>query len=214
MDFSSKDIKELERVKAMHGFENEIYNKGIKFIAGVDEAGRGPLAGPVYAAAVILPKNIIINGINDSKKISATKRAELYETIIKNAISYNIVSVSEGDVDEINIRNATFKGMVKAVDGLKTPPEHVLIDGDGILGLNLPYTTIVRGDSLSISIAAASILAKVSRDKYIISLDQLYPQYGFAKHKGYGTREHIAAIKKYGICPIHRKTFVSKIVNA
>ena len=204
--------KEIERIQSMWKYENELYQRGMKFVAGVDEAGRGPLAGPVYAAAVILPANAYIEGINDSKKLSEHKREELYNMITEKALAYSIASISEQEIDEINIRNAAYKAMVKAVQSLSISPEHVLIDGDAVKGMPKPYTCIVHGDSLSISIAAASILAKVSRDQYIQQMDEWYLGYGFAQHKGYGTKEHIEAIKKYGICPIHRKSFTSKFI--
>ncbi len=209
----NKHFEEIARINQMWRFENELFNNGIQYIAGVDEAGRGPLAGPVFAASVILPKGIFIEGINDSKKISEKKREELYDIIIEKAICYEIASVSEQEIDRINIRNAAFQAMGKAVNSMKTRPQHVLVDGDAVKGLTLPYTTIVKGDSLSVSIAAASILAKVSRDRYIKELDNIYPQYGFAKHKGYGTKEHIEAIKRYGLTPVHRGSFTEKIVG-
>ncbi|MBZ4646227.1 MAG: ribonuclease [Clostridia bacterium] len=208
-----RHFKEVERIHQLSRYENELYEKGIRYIAGVDEAGRGPLAGPVFAAAVVLPPNTYIEGINDSKKLSERKREELYEIIISKALAYNITSVTEKEIDEINIRNAAHKAMLEAINSLKVRPDHALIDGDEIKGMFLPCTAIVKGDSLSISIAAASILAKVTRDRYIKKFDSIYPQYGFGKHKGYGTKEHIQAIKTYGLCPIHRKSFTSKFVS-
>jgi len=205
--------KEIERLKGMSKFENYLRSRGISYIAGVDEAGRGPLAGPVYAAAVILPPDVMIEGINDSKKLSESKREELFDIITEKAVAYSISSVSEQEIDRINIRNAAYKAMAQAVAGLSISPQHILIDGDAVKGINKPYTCIVSGDSLSISVAAASILAKVSRDRYIKQLDREYPVYGFAKHKGYGTAEHIEAIKKYGICPVHRKSFTLKFLE-
>lgn len=204
--------KELKRLEQMSSYENALYSKGLQYIAGVDEAGRGPLAGPVFAAAVILPQNIKINGINDSKKLTAQKREELYDIIIDKALAYCIVSVSAEEIDRINIRNATQEAMLAAIKDLSITPQHVLIDGEDLENISIPYTTIVKGDSLSISIAAASILAKVSRDRYIQSFDSIYPEYGFKKHKGYGTKEHIEAIKKHGLCPIHRKSFTTHFV--
>jgi ribonuclease HII len=209
----AKHYQELKRIKQLYAFEEKLYEKGIKDIAGVDEAGRGPLAGPVFAAAVILKPGTVIKGINDSKKLSESKRDAIYEEIIKKAVSYSVASISEQEIDKINIRNAAFHAMVKAVENLSTSPEFVLIDGDAVKGMSVPYQCIVKGDNLSISIAAASILAKVSRDRYIKECDKIYPQYGFAAHKGYGTKEHIDSIKKFGLCPIHRKTFTSKFIN-
>ncbi len=209
---ADRHFEEIARIKRMWRFEDDLFNDGIQYVAGVDEAGRGPLAGPVFAASVILPRGIFIEGINDSKKINEKKRDELYDIIIEKAICYEIASVDEQEIDRINIRNAAFKAMVKAVNRMKTKPQHVLVDGDDVKGLTFPYTTIIKGDSLSVSIAAASILAKVARDRYIKELDQLYPQYGFANHKGYGTKEHIEAIKLYGLTPIHRGSFTKKFV--
>ncbi|MDK2798388.1 MAG: ribonuclease [Clostridiales bacterium] len=208
-----KHFKELERLQQMSKYEDHLYKKGIKYIAGVDEAGRGPLAGPVFAAAVILPAGILIKGLNDSKKLSESKREELYDIITEKAIAYHVTSVSEQEIDEINIQNATHKAMREAINKLNVSPQHVLIDGKEIGGIEIPYTPIIKGDSLSISIAAASILAKVSRDRYIKKFDVTFPQYGFGKHKGYGTKEHIEAIRNHGICPIHRKSFTLNLIN-
>lgn len=205
--------EELLRQEKMHETEKRLLSRGYRFIAGVDEAGRGPLAGPVYAAAVILPENIRLDGINDSKKLSEKKREVLFEQIIQSALDYCIYSVDEKIIDEINIFNATHMAMNGAVNGLKQKPDYVIIDGNSIKGMNLPHETIVKGDAKSISIAAASILAKVSRDRYITQIAEEYPEYGFEKHKGYGTKAHYEAIEKYGICPIHRKTFLKKILG-
>lgn len=200
--------EEAARVAAMWEIENSLeYN----YIAGVDEAGRGPLAGAVYAAAVILPKGFIIPGINDSKKLSEKKREELFDVITANAVAYSIKSVDEKEIDRINILNAAFRAMNEAVTALSPAAEYVLVDGNRIYGMDyVPHDTVVKGDAKSVSIAAASILAKVSRDRYITEISTLYPEYGFAKHKGYGTKEHYAAIEKYGPCPIHRMTFLKK----
>lgn len=207
-----KHESEILRIQEMSKYENDLFDKGLKLIAGVDEAGRGPLAGPVYAAAVIFPKGTVIEGINDSKKISAQKREELYEVIIEKALYYSISSVSPEEIDNINISNASMKAMGKAVLGLDKKPDYLLVDGNNFnQNLSIPYTCIIKGDSLSISIAAASILAKVSRDRLMVKYDSEYPEYGFLKHKGYGTKEHIEMIKKYGLTPIHRKTFVKNI---
>ncbi len=205
--------EEIERVKAMWEIENAYYSDGIMSIAGVDEAGRGPLAGPVYAAAVILKPNTIIKGINDSKKLSEKRREELFEEITEKAVAYNIFSIDEKRIDEINILNATYEAMNGAVNGLSIKPDFVLIDGNRISGMKLPHETVVKGDAKSVSIAAASILAKVSRDRFIYKMAQKYPQYGFEKHKGYGTKAHNEAILEYGPCEIHRKTFLKKLLG-
>ena len=205
--------EETKRQEKMKETENRLNAEGYRYIAGVDEAGRGPLAGPVYAAAVILPQDIRLDGINDSKKLSPKKREELFDEITKKAISYAVFSVDEEKIDEINILNATHMAMNGAVLSLSQKPDYVIIDGNSISGMNIPHETIVKGDAKSISIAAASILAKVSRDRYITKTAELYPEYQFEKHKGYGTKEHIEAILKYGISPIHRKTFLKKILE-
>ncbi len=188
-------------------FENKYYENGCKYIAGVDEAGRGPLAGPVFAAAVIFEKGVYIPEINDSKKLTEKKREELFDVIIDKALAYSIVSVDEKEIDRINILNATLKCFNMAVSSLSIKPDIALIDGNRCGEMSVPYETIVKGDAKSMSIAAASILAKVSRDRYIMELDSVYPEYNFKKHKGYGTKEHLEAIQKYGPCPIHRLSF-------
>ena len=184
-----------------------------KLIAGVDEAGRGPLAGPVVCACVIMPMDSekIIEGVNDSKKLSAKKREELFDKIVDIAISYSIVEIDEKKIDEINILQATKLGMKRAVENLKVMPDLVLVDAVKI-DVALPQENIIKGDALSYNIAAASILAKVYRDKLMENLDKKYPEYNFAKHKGYGTKAHIEALKKYGKCEIHRETFIKKFV--
>lgn len=204
--------KESERLEGMLEFERELYEKGIEFVAGVDEAGRGPLCGPVVAAAVILPKNEKIAGVNDSKKLSEKKREELFEVIKEKAVAYSVGIVDEKVIDEINILEATRLAMKKAVEGLSHVPEFVLVDAEKHVPISVPYTAIVKGDARSESIAAASIIAKVTRDHMIEKLDKKYPEYNFAKNKGYGTREHIQAIKEHGLCEIHRKTFCKKFV--
>ena len=205
--------EERARVSAMCEIENECRKKGYKYIAGVDEAGRGPLAVPVYAAAVILPEGTFIEGINDSKKLSEKKREELFDVICEKASAYCIAEVSHTRIDEINILNATFEAMNKAVNGLNIRPEYVLIDGNRIKGMEIPHETVVKGDAKSISIAAASILAKVSRDRVMYEMAEQYPLYGFDKHKGYGTKAHCDAILKYGACEIHRRSFLKKILG-
>lgn len=205
--------EELQRLYEMEVIERGLRENGYNFIAGVDEAGRGPLAGPVYAAAVILPSGCIIEGLNDSKKLSEKKREKLYDIIIDKAVSYSVQSVCEAVIDEVNILNAVFIAMNKAVQSLNPPPDYVLVDGNRIKDMKFPCETVVKGDSKSINIAAASILAKVSRDRYIKEISDKYPEYNFAKHKGYGTKEHIEVLKKLGPCEIHRKSFLKKILG-
>ena len=191
----------------LYKFEEELYDEGYTNICGVDEAGRGPLAGPVVVAACILPPFLRIPGINDSKKLSEKKRDELYKIIVKEAIAYKVVFISVDEIDELNIYNATKKGMLEAIEGLKVPADYVLIDAMPLGELTQSNKSIIHGDALSASIAAASILAKVSRDQYMKKMDIKYPNYGFARHKGYGTKAHLEALDKYGPCPIHRKTY-------
>ena len=193
----------------MKEIENSLYEKGYKLIAGVDEAGRGPLAGPVCAAAVILPKDLVIEGINDSKKLTEKKREQLFDVIINSAIAYSIEFASPDVIDEINIRQATSLAMHNAVKNLDTPADFVIVDGNDKIPFDISYEYIIKGDAKSQTIAAASILAKVSRDRLMVELDKEYPEYGFAKHKGYGTKVHCEAIQKYGVLPIHRKTFMT-----
>lgn len=185
-----------------------------KIIAGIDEAGRGPLAGPVVCACVIMPmeEDKVVDGINDSKKLSEKKREELFEKIIKTAISYSIIEVDEKKIDEINILNATKLGMKKALESLSVEPDIVLIDAVKI-DTDILQDNIIKGDALSYNIAAASILAKVYRDRKMKELSNIYPEYNFAKHKGYGTKEHIEALKKYGKCKIHRDTFIKNFIQ-
>lgn len=191
-------------------YEREAFDAGIKLVCGVDEAGRGPLAGPVCAAAVILPPGLEIPGLNDSKKLTDKKRRELYDIIIEQAVSYGIAFASEQEIDEINILQATFLAMERAIQKLSPQPELALIDGNRTKDFGLPVRTIVKGDSLSASIAAASILAKVTRDRLMEEYDAQYPQYGFAVHKGYGTKRHYEALREFGPSTIHRKTFLKK----
>ena len=183
---------------------------GLRLICGVDEAGRGPLAGPVCAAAVILPEHLQIPGLNDSKKLTDKKRRELFPVIQEQAIAYGIGLASEQEIDEINILQATFLAMRRALDQLTVSPEIALIDGNRETDFGLPVKTVVKGDSLSANIAAASVLAKVTRDNIMVELAQQYPEYGFEIHKGYGTKAHYEALRTYGPCPIHRKTFLKK----
>lgn len=191
----------------LYQYEEQLEDLGIKYIAGVDEVGRGPLAGPVVVAAVILPLNLRIKGINDSKKLSLKKRNELYKIILNEALAVNVSFIDERVIDEINIYEATKKGMLEAISGLKIKPEHVLIDAMPLRELAIAHTSIIHGDALSASIAAASIIAKVTRDEYMDKMDIKYPNYGFKHHKGYCTKEHLEALEKYGPCEIHRKSF-------
>ncbi len=194
-------------------FENQAHEQGFKVVCGVDEAGRGPLAGPVYAAAVILPDGLEDLGINDSKKISEKKREQIFDSITENAIAYGIGFATEKEIDEINILNATFLAMRRAVENMEIEPDLVLVDGNRKPGTGYEEITIVKGDSKSISIAAASILAKVSRDRYMRELSEKHPEYEFERHKGYGTKLHYEKIEQYGILPDHRKSFLKKILN-
>lgn len=191
-------------------FEQAAYRNGFHAVCGVDEAGRGPLAGPVCAAAVILPHEVSIIGLNDSKKLTPKKREWLYDVIVENAISYCISFVDEKTIDEINILQASMLAMQQAVEGLSVVSDFALVDGNAAPALAIPAQTVIKGDANVPSIAAASILAKVSRDRLMIEYDQQYPVYGFAKHKGYPTKLHYAMIDKHGICPIHRVTFLKK----
>lgn len=194
-------------------YENEAKAKGYNVICGVDEAGRGPLAGPVFAAAVILPDGHIIEGVNDSKKLSEKKREMLFDKIIEECVCYSIGTASEKEIDEINILQATYLAMKRAVEGLEIKPDYVLIDGNRMPPLDIPAETIVKGDGKSASIAAASIIAKVSRDRYMLELAEKYPQYEFEKHKGYGTKLHYEKIAEHGISDIHRKSFLKKVIG-
>ena len=201
-------MKEKE-VFDMTEIENGLYPKGFKLIAGVDEAGRGPLAGPVCAAAVILPQGARIEGVNDSKKLTEKKREALFDIICNTAVAYAIEFVSPTVIDEINIRQATSLAMHNAVQNLDRKADYIIIDGNDGIPFDTPYEYIIKGDARSQTIAAASILAKVSRDRLMRELDREYPEYGFAKHKGYGTKAHMEAIQKYGVSEVHRKTFMT-----
>lgn len=191
-------------------YENTAYADGYEIVCGVDEAGRGPLAGPVYAAAVILPKGHIIEGVNDSKKLSEKKRDELFDKVIDECAAYSVGIATEQEIDEINILQATFLAMRRAVEGLNVKPDIALIDGNKTPGLDIEQRAIVKGDGKSANIAAASIIAKVSRDRYMLEMAAKYPEYQFEKHKGYGTKLHYEMLEKYGVSPIHRKTFLRK----
>ncbi|MFR5876611.1 MAG: ribonuclease HII [Eubacterium sp.] len=189
-------------------YEKEALNNGFKIVCGVDEAGRGPLAGPVCAAAVILPENHMIEGVNDSKKLSEKKREALFDKIIDEAFDYSIAFATAKEIDEINILEATFLAMKRAIDGLKIRPDYAMIDGNRKPYLDIPMETIVKGDGKSASIAAASILAKVTRDRYMLDMAEQYPQYQFEKHKGYGTKLHYQMLDEFGPSEIHRQTFL------
>ena len=194
-------------------YEKQAMAEGYNVVCGVDEAGRGPLCGPVCAAAVILPLDCEIEGINDSKKLSEKKRDMLFDIIKEKALAYSVVMVDAQTIDEINILQATFKAMREAVEGLSIKADIALIDGNQKPGLSIEERTLVKGDAKSISIAAASILAKVTRDRYCLEMDEKHPEYQFAKHKGYGTKLHYEMIAEHGICPEHRKTFLKKILG-
>jgi ribonuclease HII len=194
-------------------YENDVLSKGYRSICGVDEAGRGPLAGPVCAAAVILPENTIIEGVNDSKKLSEKKREALFDVIRETAISYSIAYSTVEEIESLNILNATMLAMKRAVEGLDVKADFAMIDGNRLPELDIPAEYIIKGDAKSMSIACASILAKVSRDRLLYEYAKEYPEYQFDKHKGYGTKVHVEALKKYGPCPYHRMSFLTKILK-
>ena len=188
--------------------ENQLHEEGYAVVCGIDEAGRGPLCGPVFAAACILPDGLVLEGLNDSKKLTPKKRDKLFDLICENAIAYCIASASVAEIDELNILEADLLAMRRAIDGLSIKADFALIDGNIARGFQIPAKAIIGGDAKSPSIAAASILAKVARDRDCITLDEQYPQYGIAKHKGYGTKQHMDALRTYGPSPIHRKQFI------
>ena len=194
----------------MWQLEDELSQQGYRFICGVDEAGRGPLAGPVCAAAVILPPHVEIPGLNDSKKLTDKKRRELYPVICEQALAYGIAMADEKEVDQINILQATFLAMKRAVDQLKQKPDYILVDGNKLPDFDVSANYVIKGDSLSASIAAASVLAKVTRDDFMLKIAEQYPEYAFDVHKGYGTKAHYEMLEKHGPCPIHRLTFLKK----
>ncbi len=205
--------KELERLTNLKEIEKELYKKGFENICGIDEAGRGPLAGPVVVAGVIMPKDSMIEGVNDSKKVSEKKREKLYDLIIEEAISYSVAIIKEDVIDDINILNATKQGVTQVVDNLDVKPDLIIVDAlTNINTRGIPYDSIIKGDAKCYNIAAASIIAKVTRDRIMRQWDEIYPQYGFISHKGYGTAKHIAAIKEYGLCPIHRRSFTKNFI--
>lgn len=193
-----------------YSYENTAHLNGFKIVCGVDEAGRGPLAGPVFAAAVILPENYSHEVLNDSKKLSEKKREAVYDDIIRDAVAWSVGTASEKEIDEINILNATFLAMKRAVDGLCIKPDFAYIDGNRLPSTGIVEEAIVKGDAKCMSVAAASIIAKVSRDRFMLELDSKYPEYQFFKHKGYGTKLHYEMINKYGVSEVHRKTFLKK----
>ena len=205
-------MKKIWNAEEKLQFEHALQAKGLQYIAGVDEVGRGPLAGPVVCAAVIMPlsEDKLVVGVDDSKKLSEKKREQLAEEIKARALCYTIVEIDEKTIDEINILEATRLGMKKAIESLEIPPEVVLTDGNMTIDTHFPQHSVIHGDALSYSIGAASIIAKVYRDKMMDEFAKTYPQYGFEKNKGYGTAAHIQAIKEYGLCPIHRRTFTKK----
>ena len=205
--------KEIERLNVLKEFENKLYSEGLKYIAGIDEAGRGPLAGPVVVGIAIMKPDSFIEGVNDSKKISEKKRELLYEQITNEAIDWSVGIVDQNEIDEINILNATKKALHMAITNLKIKPDRILVDAlEHIDTCGIPYTSIIKGDAKVYRISAASIIAKVTRDRMMKEYDEIYPEYGFAGHKGYGTAKHIQAIKAYGPCPLHRKTFIKNFI--
>ncbi len=204
---------ENERLTKLKEMEKQLYQKGFQKICGIDEAGRGPLAGPVVVAGVIMPENSMIEGINDSKKVSEKKREKLYNKILEEAISYSVAIIGQEEIDKINILNATKRGVTKVVEELDIKPDLIIVDAlTHIDTKGIPYDSIIKGDSKCYNIAAASIIAKVTRDRIMREWDEIYPQYGFITHKGYGTAKHIEAIKKFGICSIHRTSFTKNFV--
>ena len=205
--------KELERLTKLKEIEKELYEKGFKNICGIDEAGRGPLAGPVVVAGVIMPQDSMIEGVNDSKKVSEKKREILYDLILDEAISYSVTIIGQDVIDDINILQATKHGVTQVVEGLDVKPDLIIVDAlNHINTKGIPYNSIIKGDAKCYNIAAASIIAKVTRDRIMREWDSIYPQYGFIQHKGYGTAKHIEEIKQYGLCPIHRRSFTKNII--
>ena len=205
--------KEIERLNLLKQEELSLYSNKISYICGIDEAGRGPLAGPVVVGAVILPKDSFIEGVNDSKKVSEKKREKIYEQIIAEAISYGVGIVDQKKIDEINILNATKLGVKLAIEQMEIKPDLILVDALNNMDTNgIAYKSVIKGDAKHYSIAAASIIAKVTRDRIMKQWDEVYPAYGFAKHKGYGTAAHIAAIKENGPCPLHRRSFIKNFM--
>lgn len=205
------DDKEIERLHIMTEFERQCQSQGYKLIAGIDEVGRGPLAGPVVAAAVIFAEGVVIPGVNDSKKLSEAKREFLYDEIKAKALAIGVGMAEVELIDDINILNATYVAMKRAIESLSVQPDYILLDAVTLKDVEIPQKGIIKGDTLSHSIAAASIIAKVERDRLISSYDSIYPEYKFSKHKGYGTKEHMDCIRKLGLLPIHRRSFTKNI---
>ena len=200
--------KEEQRLLELKKIDTQYYDMNMKYVCGIDEAGRGPLAGPVVVASVIMKPDSMIEGVNDSKKISEKKREKLYELITNEAISYGVGIITQEEIDDINILQATKKGLTNSLNSMDIKPDMILVDAlKGIDTLGIPYLSIIKGDATSYSIAAASIIAKVTRDRIMREWDKVYPEYGFATHKGYGTAKHIEAIRQYGLCPLHRRSF-------
>ena len=205
--------KEEARLILLKEQEKELREKGFNTICGIDEAGRGPLAGPVVVASVIMPADSMIEGVNDSKKVSEKKREKLYDQILEEAISYGVGIIGQDEIDEINILNATKKGLTISLQELTQKPDLIIVDAlNNIDTLGTKYESIIKGDAKCYSIAAASIIAKVTRDRIMREWDKVYPQYGFVAHKGYGTAAHIKALKEYGACPLHRQTFIKHFI--
>lgn len=205
--------QEIERLNKLKEFERNLYSTGIKNIVGIDEAGRGPLAGPVVVGAVIMKPESFIEGVNDSKKISEKKRERLYEQITEEAIAWSVGIVDQKEIDEINILNATKKALKMAITNLQVKPERIVVDAlEHIDTCGIPYTSIIKGDAKVYSISAASIIAKVTRDRMMREYDEIYPEYGFAGHKGYGTAKHIQALKEFGPCVLHRRSFIKNFI--
>ena len=205
--------REIERLNKLKELEKKLYEDGVKYIAGIDEAGRGPLAGPVVIGCVIMKPESFIEYVNDSKKVSETKREMLYEKITNEAVAWSTGIVDEKEIDELNILNATKKALTEAIDKLDIKPDVILVDAlDKIDTKGIKYISVIKGDAKIYSISAASIIAKVTRDRIMKEYDEVYPEYGFAGHKGYGTAKHIQAIKEHGICPLHRKTFTKNFI--
>ncbi|HCT64898.1 MAG TPA: ribonuclease HII [Lachnospiraceae bacterium] len=205
-------LNELIRLEEISAYEKECYNNGCTYVAGIDEVGRGPLAGPVVTAVVILKQGVIIEGINDSKKLSEAKREKLYDIILEEAVDYAIGIISPTEIDEINILQATYKAMQQCISGLKVKPDYILVDAVTIPNIEIKQKGIIKGDAKSISIGAASIVAKVTRDRMMKEYAQIFPEYDFEQNKGYGSSKHIQAIKQIGLCPIHRRSFVKNFM--
>ena len=206
--------KEEQRLLKLKQIDKEFFDMGMEYVCGIDEAGRGPLAGPVVVASVIMPKDSMIEGVNDSKKVTEKRREKIYEQILQEAISYGVGIIDQEEIDEINILQATKKGLTQALASMNIKPNVILVDAlTGIDTFGIPYKSIIKGDANSYSIAAASIIAKVTRDRIMREWDKVYPEYGFEAHKGYGTAKHIQAIKEYGLCPLHRRSFTKNFVK-